>query len=66
MDRPKTIVVRSPEGKETRIRLSSVVCVESRGVTVRHYYVRHHGGRTREVDRASAEAVFDAIQPQLF
>ena len=66
MDRPKTIVVRSPEGKETRIRLSSVICMESRGVAVRRYFLRHHGGRTREVDRASAEAVFDAIQPQLF
>lgn len=63
----ENVPVTTPEWKNRELRLSSISKVEVEGTTaLRRYFVRYKNGRRTEVDRQSAEVVFDMIQPKLF
>lgn len=64
----KHIAVICPGAQPVNVRLSSIEKVvsllDSAGERV--YLLRYKSGRMRRIDRASALAVFDALQPTLF
>lgn len=63
-----TMQVTTPKGRQLRVRISTILKVESTydTWTGRRYFLRHKSGRRLEVDRESAQLVFDALQPELF
>lgn len=63
-----TMQVTTPKGRQLRVRISTILKVESTydTWTGRRYYLRYKSGRRLEVDRESAQLVFDALQPELF
>ena len=58
-----TMLVTTPKGRQFRVRISNILKVESTydTWTGRRYFLRR-----MEVNRESATAVFDALQPELF
>lgn len=63
-----TMQVTTPKGRQLRVRISTILKVESTydTWTGRRYFLRYKSGRRLEVDRESAQLVFDALQPELF
>lgn len=63
-----TMQVTTPKGRQLRVRVSTILKVESTydTWTGRRYFLRYKSGRRLEVDRESAQLVFDALQPELF
>lgn len=62
------IQVITPTGRLLRVRLSTILKVESTydTWTGRRYFLRYKSGRRLEVDHDSATEVFDALSPKLF
>lgn len=62
------IQVTTPTGRQLSVRLSTLSGVENKydSWNGHRYYIKYKSGRRLQVERDSADRVFDALSPKLF